>query len=175
MGLLQIFITVDEFEGVLQEFALTRALHGASYDGKFSHFLPEDSKILRKDEGNLLVFLFPSSAWEAGREPQPRQDGWISITAGDLHPDGTGGHILTMTTVQTEDHAELSFRPSNLLRALRRRIASFCTFGVLCRNVVHGGSGVIREIAYSPNALALHRRGVKWQQFPEENCQFDPK
>ena len=117
----------------------------------------------------------PEAAWDGRNQDlaRPRELGWIDVTAGQI-AEGSSRRILTMSTLQAEDRAGLSFKPAAWLRQLRRNLQAQYSFGIRGTNVVHGGSHDYKEIGYSLKALALQGQGTVWKQFATDNTEYVP-
>lgn len=173
MSTLQIFVTPEELEQVLQEFVGRHGLR-ACRENKREYVLLDEGAPLVQEDGKVrfMIFLFPSEVWNPD-SPRPRDEGWIHVTPGQLYRVGDKS-ILTLTTIQAENRKDLSFKPATWLRGLRKRIAATCIFGIQGRNIVYGGSDNYQDMAYSPSALELYQQGVLWKQYVNDNAEFSP-
>lgn len=177
MAVLQLFITPDELDAVLKELAVARGLRACRYEGgMFSLLATVPPSIFEEGKVMSRLFLFPPEAAcddQAQERRRPREMGWIDVTPGQIVGSGQR-RILTISTLQAEDRSGLPFRPASWLRGLRRGFGREYGFGARGTNVVHGGTREYREIGYSPKAVELHRQGVLWKQYPDDNSEFEP-
>jgi hypothetical protein len=173
MSVLQLFITPEELETVIRQFAADHQLRGCSYDNGRFEPLPTPS-VQMKDGVVKRLFLVPADQPVPEKSaPRPRELGWIDVMPGRL-VQANDSMILTITTLQAEDKDHLSFKPTAWLRALKKRLSSSLSFGVRGVNVVYGGSDNYSTIGYSPKALELYRSGKLWKQDPGDNSVFEP-
>lgn len=177
MAVLQLFVTPEELDPLTRDFAAAHGLQACRYEeGVFVPVAPPDLSILNQGGVASRLFLFPSeSRGEAGQDetPRPRERGWVDVAPGQL-VGSDSGRILTLSTLQAEDRADLPFKPAAWIRKLRRKLSNSFVFGVRGTNVVFGGSHDYRDIGYSPKALELYQEGVLWKQFPSDNSEFAP-
>ena len=103
---------------------------------------------------------------------RPRDSGWLDINPGQLI--GRDMSILTLTTIQGENKAELAFKPSNWIQWLKKRSSLPISCGVKALNSEFGGQDVYKNICYSQKALEFYYSGGLWKQFIDGNVVFCP-
>lgn len=176
MAALQMFITPAELDRMVRELASAHDLDGCRYE-RGHYGVPSVANAAVDVDGDVVarLFLVPRDqrSFSPADPPRPRDMGWIDVTPG-LVVQHKGRQILTMSTLQAEDREGLPFKPASWLRALKRKSRGSVAFGVKGINVVHGGSHEYPDIGYSEAALRLHRDGVVWKQYRDDNSEYAP-
>lgn len=180
MSVLQIFVTPEELDELLQWLAIAHGLSPYRYEnGRFER--PTEggvSCVLREGRAVGRLFLVPETQDlppnASGADIRPRELGWLDVAPGQLVPKENGPAILTLTTIQAEDKSHLPFKPTSWLRSLRKKLSGSFGFGVRGTNVAHGGSSDYKSMGYSRKALELHEQGVLWKYQAGDNTVFEP-
>jgi hypothetical protein len=179
MAELSMFVMERELAALLRDFAERHKLGAFSFVA--NEYQPLEAAdfeaVLTAKKKPTTLYLYPQDHPPA-RKPtdktaRPREWGWISVDPGRIATKA-GEKVLMMTTAQAEDRQGLPFRPANWLRQWKKRLAGELSFGVEGINQVTGGRSTYKDIAWSPEALALFESGVVWKQHPDYKVVFEP-
>ena len=179
MATLQLFVTQEELDEIIQKFVVQRNLLVILQTRTGYHLTEQLPEPLTQYDDVINIYSFPRNkplAHPLSEETfLPRRAGAIQIKPGELK-QSRNSEVLLLTSISAEDKRDLSFQPATWLRQLKNHIQAkgTVTFGIEGENVVFGGKDIYKSIGYSSLALKLHQRGVLWKQYADDNSIFSP-
>lgn len=170
MSIISMFVTPEERDGIIREFARSRGLAGCLqhrggdtlYDPV--HPSPEHLALIAIA---FRTYLFPSDQ----ALPSPfaldavgcLARSWVTIDMGQLVKLDQM-RILQMTMIQASDTAGLPYKPATWMRTLKRRLGRALSYTVQLE-LSDGSVYSMDDIGYSDGARRLYDDGVLWRQF----------
>lgn len=179
MATLQLFMTLEELDNLMQDFMAQHDLLGILQTQTGYRLAEKLSEALVRHDDTSNIFLFPRNKPLPNplseQTFQPRRIGAIQLRLGGLK-GSKDTEILLLTSISAEDEHDLSFKPAAWLRQLKKRVQTEGTFifGAVGKNTVFGGEDTYKDIGYSSLALRLHQQGILWKQYADDNSVFSP-